>query len=353
MRKKILKKPTVPIKVGNDKKVSELIKEMLLTGFQGRKLAEVVEVWSKMLQEKEIVIWLGLAGAMVPAGMKNIVIFLIKKRMIDAIVTTGANIYHDLFEAMGGRHFIGSHLANDVELRRNRIDRIYDIFASEDRLYKLDRWVSDEFCFLLKDDYRYSSREILQILGEVVSEKKGNTESILSTSFNHRIPIFSPALCDSALGFSIMFANRRKDRNIILDSLKDVDESSLITEKTKKSGVIYIGGGIPKNFIQQTAVIASYQTGKDTSHDYAIQITTDMPMWGGLSGCTLEEGQSWGKIKNKAEKTTCYTDATIALPIVAQAMSERYRKLSRKVPVFEWMGKKLLLRYEKKSYDRA
>jgi deoxyhypusine synthase len=150
-----------------------------------------------------------------------------------------------------------------------------------------------------------------------------------------------------------MFANRRKDRSIILDSLKDVDESSLITEKTKKSGVIYIGGGIPKNFIQQTAVIASYQTGKDTSHDYAIQITTDMPMWGGLSGCTLEEGQSWGKIKNKAEKTTCYTDATIALPIVAQAMSERYRKLSRKVPVFEWMGKKLLLRYEKKSYDRA
>lgn len=350
MRKKNLKKTTIPIKVSDDKKVSELLKEMLLTGFQGRKLAEVVEVWSKMLQEKEIVIWLGLTGAMIPAGMKNIIIFLIKRRMIDAIVTTGANIYHDLFEAMGGRHFIGSHLANDVELRKNRIDRIYDVFASEEQLYKLDRWISDKFCSLLKDNYLYSSREILQMLGKVVTERKNNIESILSTSFNNGIPIFSPALCDSALGFSIMFANRRKNRKIILDSLKDVDESSLITEKTKKSGVIYIGGGVPKNFIQQTAVIASYQTGKDLSHEYAIQITTDMPMWGGLSGCTLEEGQSWGKIKNKAEKTTCYTDATIALPIISQAMSERHRKLSRKVPVFEWVGKKLLLRYEKKEY---
>jgi deoxyhypusine synthase len=348
MAKKILKKPTVPVKVGNDKKVSELIKEMLLTGFQGKKLSEVAEVWSRMLQENEIVIWLGLAGAMVPVGMKNIIIFLIKKRLIDVIVTTGANIYHDLFEAMGGRHFIGNHLADDVELRKKRIDRIYDIFASEDGLFELDKWIRDKFCPLLKDDYRYSSREILQMLGNVVTERRSNTESILSTSYLHGIPIFSPALCDSALGFSIMFANRSKNRNIILDSLKDVDESSLITEKTKKSGVIYVGGGIPKNFIQQTAVIASYQTGNDMSHEYAIQITTDMPMWGGLSGCTLEEGQSWGKIKSEADKTTCYADATIVLPIIAQAMSERHKKLSRKIPVFEWTEEKFQLRYEKK-----
>ncbi len=349
MRKKILSKPTNPIKVSPDKKISVLFDEMLLTGFQGRKIAEVVEVWSKMLNDREIIIWFGLAGAMVPAGMKNIISFLIKKRMLDAIVTTGANIFHDLFESMGGKHFVGSHLANDVELRRFRIDRMYDVYGSENDFYKLDNWITNEFCSLLKDDYQYSSREILHILGKMISEKKRATESILSTAYLNGIPIFSPTLCDSSLGFSIMIANRKMKINIILDSLKDIEESSRITEKARKCGVIYIGGGVPKNFIQQTAVIASYQTGNDMSHEYAIQITTDMPMWGGLSGCTLEEGQSWGKIKNKAEKTMCYVDATIALPFIVHAMSERFNKMNRRVPVFEWTGKDLLLRFEKKG----
>jgi deoxyhypusine synthase len=160
-----------------------------------------------------------------------------------------------------------------------------------------------------------------------------------------------------------MFANRRKNkkiikigkkevtvikkRKIIIDELQDVNESSRITEKAKQTGVIYIGGGVPKNFIQQTAVIASYQTRHDKSHSYAIQITTDMPQWGGLSGCTFEEGKSWGKIKLNAKMVTCHSDATIALPIISHALSERFKRLRRNVPIFEWKSNEVKIKYEK------
>jgi len=155
-----------------------------------------------------------------------------------------------------------------------------------------------------------------------------------------------------------MFSNRRekvvsvdgkkvvlKKKRIIVDYLKDVDESSRITERAKQTGVIYIGGGVPKNFIQQTAVIASYQTRRDKSHSYAIQISTDMPQWGGLSGCTLEEGQSWGKIGPRAQKTQCHADATIVLPIVVHSLSEKFKRLRRNVPVFQWRSNDLKIKY--------
>ena len=166
-------------------------------------------------------------------------------------------------------------------------------------------------------------------------EEPGRKESILLNAYRKNIPIFSPALCDSAIGFSIMFANRRGGRKILIDNIKDIDESSRITEKTKKSSVIYIGGGVPKNFIQQTAIIAGYQTGMEKNHNYAIQITTDMPMWGGLSGCTLEEGQSWGKINSEAKIINCYVDATIALPFIVHALSE-LDDSHRNPPIFKW-----------------
>ena len=155
------------------------------------------------------------------------------------------------------------------------------------------------------------------------------------SAYNAKVPIFCPAIGDSSLGFSIMFANRA-GRSIRLDSLKDVHESSMITEKSSKTGVIYLGGGVPKNFIQQTAVIASYQTRHDRSHDSAIQITTDSPVWGGLSGCTFEEAQSWGKIGQRAKMATCHCDVTIALPIIAHALHQRFPKIRRSVPEFNW-----------------
>ncbi len=347
MRHKILKYPTEPLEVWPERKISELIEGMLWTGFQGRKLAEVVEVWARMLRKRKVVIWLGLSGAMVPAGMRRVISYLIKRRMVDIVVSTGANLYHDAYEAKGKKHYVGTHLTDDVKLRKYKVDRIYDVFADEEGFYKFDNWI-EKFSHGLKDDYPYSSRELMLILGKTLSKVGREKDSILVSAYRRGVPVFSPALNDSALGFSIMFANRRGRRvkvgdtvryirkRILIDALKDVEESSRITEKAKLTGVVYLGGGIPKNFINQTAVIASYQTRHDRSHKYAIQITTDTPQWGGLSGCTFEEAQSWGKIHRRANKVTCYADATIALPIVVHALSEKFKRLRRDVPVFDW-----------------
>lgn len=360
--KKFLKHPIRPIEVSPDKSISKLTEEMLYTAFQGRKLAEAIDVWSQMLKGRYLIIWLGVAGAMVPAGMRRILAYFIKRRMIDVLVTTGANLYHDCCEALGVKHFLGSHIINDVKLREHKVDRIYDVFADEEKFYEVDRRIMNEFCLLLNDNYPYSSREVLYLLGKFLSQNAKERDSILINAYKNDVPIFCPALGDSSLGFSIMFANRRKaerivkirgkevvlkKRKIIIDELKDVDESARITEKAKQTGVIYIGGGVPKNFIQQTAVIASYQVRRDRSHKYAVQITTERPEWGGLSGATFEEAQSWGKIKPNAKKVSCYTDATIALPIISQALSEHFRRLRRNVPSFKWNAEGFSIEYRK------
>ncbi|MEM3597387.1 MAG: deoxyhypusine synthase [Candidatus Hadarchaeum sp.] len=350
MRSKFLKTPTHPIEVQPGRSISHLTEGLLATGFQGRKLGEAVEVWAKMLREKQNIIWLGLAGAMVPAGMRKVISYLIKRRMIDVLVSTGANLYHDLHEARGKRHYVGSHLVDDVKLRKHYVDRIYDVFADETEFYRTDLWIEKEFCPHLSDMYRYSSREIIYELGKFLDSWGAEKDSIILSAYHSGVPVFCPALNDSSLGFSLMFANRRRGRRIILDSLKDVDESSRITEVAGTTSVVYIGGGVPKNFIQQTAVIAGYQTRHDRSHKYALQISMDAPMWGGLSGCTFEEAQSWGKIDLRAKKVMCYADATIALPIVAHALGEKFKKLRRDVPVFEWgRNGTLTIKYEKRS----
>jgi len=354
-KNKFLETPTRPVKV-YEKDISGLLDEMRYIGFQGRKLGELTNAWVNMLKEDRIVVLMGLAGAMVPAGMRKVVTYLIRKRMIDVLVSSGANLYHDCHEALGRKHYLGTQNANDLVLRQHCVDRIYDVFASEVGFYKTDRWIVKNFAQTLRDGYPYSSREILELLGEKLSERKTAKDSILVNAYRSGVPIFCPAIGDSSLGFSIMFANRpqnkmgdgRARKNIIVDCIKDVDEISRICEQAKKTGGVYIGGGVPKNYIQQGAVIASYQTRHNRSHKYGLQITMDSPQWGGLSGCTLEESQSWGKYDADATMVTCYCDATIGLPIVAHALMQKSGKIAekRKKPHFSWERGSFELKFE-------
>ncbi len=309
---------------------------MALTGFQGRKLGEAAEVWTAMLKKREIVIWMGVAGAMVPAGMRELITYLIRRRMIDVLVTTGATLYHDAYETIGGKHFLGTDQIDNVMLRRHRIDRMYDVYADENKFYRLDVMIEKDFSSHLQPARPYSSREIMHEFGKWISGVAKDKDGICVAAYEAGVPVFVPAICDSGLGFSLMFANRRRKRRIIVDHMRDVDESSKITEKSRRSAVVIVGGGVPKNFIQQTAVIASYQTRHDRTHDFAIQFTTDVPQWGGLSGSTFEEAQSWGKYNPHARMVQCFTDATIALPIVGHALSQRFKRRKRHVPRFHW-----------------
>jgi deoxyhypusine synthase len=310
--------------------------EMALTGFQGRKLGEAADAWTAMLKKREIVIWMGVAGAMVPAGMRELITYLIRRRMIDVLVTTGATLYHDAYESIGGKHFLGTDQIDNVMLRRHRIDRVYDVYADERKFYQLDVMIEKEFSSRLQPGKPYSSREVMHEFGKWVSEMAGGRDGICISAYESGVPIFVPAFCDSGMGFSLMFSNRRRKRHIIVDHMRDVDESSRITEKSRNTAVIIVGGGVPKNFIQQTAVIASYQTRHDRTHSFAIQFTTDVPQWGGLSGSTFEEAQSWGKYNPRATMVQCFADATISLPVVVQALSQRYKRLRRRVPRFHW-----------------
>ena len=335
-REQILRHPTHPIEIDPEKSVSELVREMSLTGFQGRKLGEAAEIWTAMLRKREMVIWLGLAGAMVPAGMRSLITYLIRRRMVDVLVSTGATLYHDAYETIGGRHFQGTDTTDDVMLRKQRIDRVYDVYADERKFYRLDVMIEKDFASRLQSGRPYSSREVLYEFGKWVSEKARDRDGICVAAYETGVPVFVPSFCDSGMGFSLMFSNRRGKKHLIVDHIRDVDESSRITEKSTHSSVIIVGGGVPRNFIQQTAVIASYQTRHDRTHDFAIQFTTDAPQWGGLSGSTFEEAQSWGKYHPHAKMVQCFTDATIALPIVVQALGQRFKRFRRRVPTFSW-----------------
>jgi deoxyhypusine synthase len=322
--------PTRPIGVG-EKSVSQLLDEMCGIGFQGRNLGTSVEIWNQMLNEEGLTVLMGLSGAMVPAGMRRIFAFLIENRIIDCLVTTGANLFHDAHEALGSHHYLGNDDVDSAELFELNIDRIHDVYASEKEFRALDAWIS-EFAKGLDTGRSYSSRELIYLLGKKVSESNGAKDSILVSAFEAGVPVFVPALSDSSIGIGLTLASRQ-GHHILVDHLKDVDEITRIVEFAKKTGVVYVGGGVPKNFIQQTEIVASLSGGKDMGHEYAIQYTTDSPQWGGLSGCTFEEAVSWGKISTEALKTQVFVDATIALPLVSQALFEKMKK--RKHPKFD------------------
>ena len=327
--------PTIPMDV-KPRSVSEITKAMTSTGFQGRKLGESVEAWYQMLKEDEITIMMGLSGAMVPAGMRGIITYLVKNRIIDCLVSTGANIFHDIHESLDKKHYIGTHLADDATLFKHGIDRIHDVFAVEEEFREADRLIGN-FASKLDKNKSYSSREFISLLGARVKELGGSSDSIIVSAYEHDVPIFIPALTDSSIGIGLVYA-RRNGHRVMVDQIKDADEITRMVEQSTKTGVVYVGGGVPKNFIQQTEVIASLMGNDVEGHDYAIQYTTDAPHWGGLSGCTFDEAVSWGKISSAARKVQVFVDATIALPIVVHALAEKMDGLERKRPEFLWEG---------------
>jgi deoxyhypusine synthase len=335
-----LQEPIEPIEVA-EKSISKLLEEMAGTAFQGRRLGEAFLTWVEMLKDEDTIIFFGLSGAMVPAGMRKVISFLIKNRYIDTLVSTGANIFHDIHEALGNRHYKGSPSVNDEGLLRQGIDRIHDVFAEEKKFREVDNLIA-ELCKELDLSKEYSSREFLNFLAEKLEKISREENSILLNAYAKGVPVFTPALSDSSIGIAIATA-RGKGYKVIVSHAKDVNEITQIVEKAKKTGVVYIGGGVPKNFIQQTEVVASILGFPVKGHEYAIQFTTDSPQFGGSSGATFEEAVSWGKIAARSKKVQVFVDATIALPVITHALNEK--KVKRKAPDFSWSDGRLELKY--------
>ena len=316
MSRKFLTHPTRPIELKPDISCSDLLKGLEGCSFQGRRLALAAQIWTEAL-DQDINVWLGLAGAMVPAGMRKVITALMERELVDIIVSTGANLYHDFFETVGEFHYIGSPHVDDRDLREARIDRIYDTFADEDMFFEMDRLIA-KWALERLEARPYTTREFLGLLGEEAQRCSKGEQGILSTAARLDIPVYCPAIGDSSIGIALS----ESPQKVLFDIVGDVEETARLALQ-KPSMVIYVGGGTPKNFIQQTEVTNIVHNRSIRGHKYAIQFVVDAPQWGGLSGCTFEEAVSWGKIAVDARSVTVLCDATIALPVVAAAVISR------------------------------
>ncbi len=340
----ILRYPTRPVRIDARQNVAALLEKMQGISFQGRNLAIAYQIWKKMLGER-VIIMMGMSGAMVPAGMRRLVVYMIQNRLIDCLVSTGANFFHDIHETLGHYHFQSSPQIDDVELQKHLIDRMYDTLADEEEFRQEDAFIG-EFAASLRPQRPYTTREFLYLLGKAIS-RRAKEDGIVTAAYNARIPLYCPAIGDSSIGIGIA-ENRFLGKNeFMFDVIGDVLETARLAGQSPASGVIYFGGGTPKNFVQQSEVTATFIRQSHEGHQYAIQVVTDAPHWGGLSGCTFEEAQSWGKIAHDASMVTCHCDSTIAMPILVTAMSENKDLLRRrKKPIFK-MGRDLSFTFPK------
>jgi deoxyhypusine synthase len=317
MRKHYTQKPTEPIVLESGMTTDELLRRMEKISFQGRQIARAARVWEAALRDGAFVM-MGLAGAMTAAGMRRIVSLLIERGFVDCLVSTGANLFHDMYETMGFPHYMGSADADDEALFEHGLDRVYDTYADEREFEKLDRWLGT-WAHSDLEDRPYTTREFIHRLGvEIDKKSRGRNPGILTTAAKHGVPVYCPAIGDSSIGIGLASAKK----NFQFDVVGDVKETGQLVIG-KETMVLYCGGGTPKNFIQQTEVTAKHLGAEPEGHKYAVQFITDAPHWGGLSGCTFEEAVSWGKIDPKGEKITVFCDTTIALPIVVSALLTR------------------------------
>ncbi len=338
-KKDLLSIPTRPFDPSeNSGGISGVLERMQGTAFQGRNLGLAFEVWKKMLGD-ECTIIMGMAGAMVPAGMRRIVVRMIENRLVDCLVSTGANFFHDIHETLGKFHYQGSPNVDDCMLADNLVDRMYDVFADEEEFRGHDRWLG-RFASSLDQSRPYTTREFLNLLGRELA-RQAKEDGIVSAAAKAGVPLYCPAIGDSSIGIGIATDRWHGGNKLMFDVILDVLETARIATESKATGVIYFGGGTPKNFIQQTEVTLLVMKESAAGHKYAIQVVTDAPHWGGLSGCTFEEAQSWGKIAKTANMVTCHADSTIAMPLLASALLEQKDLISRrKRPSFQ-MGPEL------------
>ena len=334
-KSKYLQKPRIfpEVPKGTNTDISDLMNYYSASGaYNGGRLAEACKIYEKMIQE-DATICLTMAGALTPAGMGGFINQLIKSGLVDFIISTGANLYHDLHFALDLPVHQGDFRVNDAELLREKIVRIYDIFLPEETLLETDRFVQKTIK-KFSPEGPVSTAHLHNFLGETLWKKSKKPDcSILAVAAKYDVPIFTPAPGDSSTGMNLALL-KMLNVDVIIDTDLDVLESSAIIYNSEKNGAVELGGGAPKNFYMQTQPMLSQIMNIDAGgHDYFIQITADSPHWGGLSGATPSEAVSWKKVKpNKVKNdVVVYCDVTIAAPLLfSYILSKQYnRRLKR------------------------
>ena len=319
MRKKDYLKQAIKhidIKAIDSTKIIQAMKGM---SFSSRETARAAEIFNMMIKDKACSIILTLAGSTSAAGCMQIYVDMVKAKMIDAIVATGAAIVDmDFFEALGFKHYRGTPNVNDRELRHLYIDRIYDTYIDEEQLQACDKTIK-----IIADKLvprPYSSREFIKAMGKYLVKKSKKKDSLVQAAYEHNVPIFCPAFSDSSAGFGLVLhqVQRQKqgEKYLTIDSVRDFYELTQIKMKAKTTGLFMVGGGVPKNFAQDTVICAEVLGQEVPMHKYAVQITVADVRDGACSSSTLKEASSWGKVDTVYEQMV-YAEATSVLPLIA------------------------------------
>jgi len=320
-KKDLLKNPVQHIDITSfDSR--KIISSMEKMSFVSRETANAANIFNEMINDRECTIFLTLAGSTSAAGCMNIYKDLVKYNMVDAIVATGASIIDmDFFEALGFKHYQGSQFQDDTELRKNYIDRIYDTYIDEDELQECDKKICEIADSL--DHRSYTSREFIHEIGKYLKKNSKKKDSLIETAYENNVPIFCPAFTDSSAGFGlVMHQEKNPKTHMTIDSVREFRELTEIKIQSKGSGLFMIGGGVPKNFIQDTVICAELLGKKVDMHKYAVQITVADSRDGACSSSTLKEASSWGKVDVTKEQMV-FAEATSVLPLI---VSDAYHK---------------------------
>ena len=327
-KKSFLKTPVehIDIKAFDARKIIDSMSKM---SFTSRDTANAAKIYNEMLADKDCAIFLTIAGSTSAAGCMNLYSDLIKYNMVDAIVATGASIIDmDFFEALGFKHYQGSQFQDDTVLRDNYIDRIYDTYINEEELQACDRTICDIANTL--EPRTYTSREFIKEIGKFLKKNAKKKNSLIEMAYDHNVPIFCPAFTDSSAGFGLVIHQEENPKNhLTIDSIREFRELTEIKLKSKQSGLLMIGGGVPKNFVQDTVVCAELLGKEADMHKYAIQITVADTRDGACSSSTLKEASSWGKVSVTREQMV-FAEATSVLPLIASDAYHRKHWKKRK-----------------------
>ena len=297
----------------DSRKIIESMKKM---SFTSRDTAKAAEIYNEMIKDKNCSIFLTIAGSTSAGGCMNLYSDLVKYNMVDAIVATGASIIDmDFFEALGFKHYQGNQFQNDKILRDNYIDRIYDTYIDEEQLQMCDKTICEIANKL--PPKTYTSREFIKEMGKYLKKNAKKKSSLIEVAYDHNVPIFCPAFTDSSAGFGlVMHQEQNPSKHITIDTIREFRELTEIKLKSKDSGLLMVGGGVPKNFVQDTVVCAELLGKKVGMHKYAIQITVADTRDGACSSSTLKEASSWGKVDTSKEQMV-FAEATSVLPLIA------------------------------------
>ena len=329
-KKPLLRKPVEHIDITSFD-ARKIIDSMGKMSFTSRDTANAAGIFNEMILDKDCSIFLTLAGSTSAAGCMKLYSDLIKYKMVDAVVATGASIIDmDFFEALGFKHYQGSQFQDDTELRKNYIDRIYDTFIDEEELQSCDNTICDIANSL--EPKTYTSREFIKAIGKYLKKNAKKKDSLIETAYDYDVPIFCPAFTDSSAGFGlVMHQEQNPKKHMTIDSIREFRELTEIKIQSKQSGLLMVGGGVPKNFVQDTVVCAELLGKKADMHKYAIQITVADTRDGACSSSTLKEASSWGKV-DIAKEQMVFAEATSVLPLIASDAYHRknWEKRERK-----------------------